>query len=117
LTKLSFVPLLIAGGDAENKRKSIKSSDYLSFAYKQFEQHKGSLVVFENSLGDSDRHILDAIKTAKPSRIAISISSKKLPEEIIHIKTELHKKLDQPSKLDFFTAETHPLAHIPQVFK
>jgi hypothetical protein len=103
------VPLLIAEGDAEDKLKSIYSSDYLSFTYAQFAQHKGALVVFEHSLEDSDQHILDAIKRAKPSRIAISISSKKSPQEIIYRKAELRKKLDQPSKLDFFEAETHPL--------
>jgi hypothetical protein len=62
---------------------------------------KGALVVFEHSLGESDRHILDAIKRANPGRIAISISSHKSLKDIIHIKAELHKKLDQPSKLDF----------------
>ncbi len=101
------VPLLIAEGDAEDKLKSIYSSDYLSFAYAQFAQHKGALVVFEHSLGDSDQHILDAIKRAKPSRIAISISSKKLPQDIIYRKAELRKKLGEASV--FFDAETHPL--------
>ena len=101
------VPLLIAEGDAEDKLKSIYSSDYLSFAYAQFAQHKGALVVFEHLLGDSDQHILDAIKRAKPSRIAISISSKKSPEEIIQRKAELRKKLGEASV--FFDAETHPL--------
>ncbi|MEG4037191.1 DUF4917 family protein [Microcoleus sp. S36b_A4] len=103
------VPLLIAEGDAKDKLKSIYSSDYLSFAYAQFAQHKGALVVFEHSLGDSEQHIVDAIKRAKPSPIAISISRNKSPEEIIHIKAELHKKLDEASKLVFFDAETHPL--------
>ena len=101
------LPLLIAEGDAEDKLKSIYSSDYLSFAYAQFAQHKGALVVFEHSLGDSDQHILDAIKRAKPSRIAISISSKKLPQDIIYRKAELRKKLGEASV--FFDAETHPL--------
>lgn len=73
---------------------------------------KKALVVFEHSLGDSDQDILDAIKRAKPSRIAISISSHKSPKDIIHIKAKLHKKLNQPSKLDFFKAETHPLGSL-----
>lgn len=104
------VPLLIAEGNAKDKLKSIYSSDYLSFAYQQLAQHKKALVVFDHSLGESEQHILDAIKRAKPSRIAISISSNKPPEEIIHIKTELRKKLDNTTiKLDFFEAESHPL--------
>lgn len=106
------VPLFVAEGNAEDKLSTIKSSDYLSFAYGEFAKHKGSLVIFGHGLGESDQHILDAIRKAKPGKIAISIRGQTPPEDIKCRKAELQKKLSgsiNPKNLIFFCAETHPL--------
>ncbi|HEY9847846.1 MAG TPA: DUF4917 family protein [Leptolyngbyaceae cyanobacterium] len=106
------VPLFVAEGNAEDKLSTIKSSDYLSFAYGEFAKHKGSLVIFGHGLGESDQHILDAIRKAKPGKIAISIRGQTPPEDIKCRKAELQKKLSgsiNPKNLIFFDAQTHPL--------
>jgi len=99
----NITPLFIAEGNSKEKLESIYKSDYLSFAYSQFQIHKESLVIFGHSLGDSDQHLVDAIKTARISRIAISM--RKPDRE----RMEKLKKIFKTSHLFFFDAKSHPL--------
>lgn len=108
------VPLIVAEGKGEDKLDSIKSSDYLSFAYGQLAKHQGSLVIFGHGLGESDKHILNAIYNPENynriDRIAVSIRGKNSPEDIRCRKAELQKKLPKwKEELIFFDAQTHPL--------
>jgi hypothetical protein len=60
------IPLLVSEGTALDKLAAIRRSDYLSFAYGTFAEHRGGLVIFGQSLGDADQHIVDVINTWRP---------------------------------------------------
>lgn len=103
------VPLFIAEGRASEKLSAIYRSDYLSFAYAQLEQHSSPLVVFGHSLGESDKHIVKAIKRASTRTLAISI----YPSNPADIREEItrytHLFHEANWTLLFFDATTHPL--------
>jgi hypothetical protein len=100
-------PLFVAEGTAEDKLAAILQSPYLSFAYSQLKSHKGPLVIFGHSLGTSDSHLVDAIRLAGPSRVAISIR-RETSAKVIGVKAAMKKHF--PSiDLEFFDAATHPL--------
>ena len=102
-----LVPLFVTEGDYRNKLSSIHRSDYLSFAYQQFAQHSGALVIFGNSLGGQDQHLVDAIRRWDDRRIGVSVYPS-APEEIIAYKADLHKRLPR-AELLFFDSTSHPL--------
>lgn len=96
-------PVFIAEGSSREKLESIYKSDYLSFAYSEFQKHKDSLVVFGHSLGESDQHLINAMKNANINKIAISM--RQLDEVLI---AKLHRDFPS-SELFFFNAQSHPL--------
>ena len=102
------IPLFITEGNSIDKLASIRSSDYLSFAYEQFANHNGSLVIFGQSLGESDQHLIDAIKRWENCTIAISMRSGGDSNAIIERKARVKRQLPQ-AHIMFFDAETHPL--------
>jgi hypothetical protein len=97
----------IAEGTSNDKRQSIYQSDYLSFAYATLAHHEGPLAVFGHSLGESDEHIVEAIRGSGVRDIAISIRNGS-PEQIVARKAAVVEKLPHAS-LRFFDAATHPL--------
>ena len=99
------VPLFVAEGSHKSKLSAIYRSNYLAFAYAQLLRHTGPLVIFGHSLGDSDRHIVDAINASHAGPLAVSV----LPsDDVIRVKKRLHDLF--PSKaLTCFDATTHPL--------
>lgn len=101
------VPLFITEGSHEEKMASIYKSDYLSFAYNKFSQHRNSLVIFGHSLSERDKHIVDAINNWGPARIAISM----LPDTASNVRRKKAQIVSQlpDAKLYFFDATTHPL--------
>lgn len=125
LLDIQEIPLFVSEGSSEDKLRAIGSSDYLSFAYSQFTEHQGSLVVFGHSLDDMDEHLREAIRNMainhkrtqmKPLEIAISIyRGNKSFEKIVAQKANLCEKLCsglhdyQKPNLIFFDAQTHPL--------
>ncbi len=100
------VPLFITEGNSLDKLNSIYRSDYLSFAYSQFAQHRGPLVIFGHSLNtDFDGHLIGAIKHADAHILAISL----LPEGDVRAK-KLRFHAEFPDRdIHFFDAATHPL--------
>lgn len=104
-------PLFVTEGNSNDKLASIRNSDYLLFAYEQFANHEGNLVIFGHSLGDSDTHLIDAMKDwkAEDHKLAVSIYERD-PERIMEHKIKLRKDLPKlkPNML-FFDARTHPL--------
>jgi hypothetical protein len=100
-------PLFITEGSSENKLRSIRRSDYLSFAYEQFSQHKGPMVVFGHSLGNTDSHLIHAMMKWGSRDIAISLRVNDAAD--IDVRKAALKKRLRHAKLEFFDAETHPL--------
>ena len=69
-------PLFVTEGPSADKLKTIRSSDYLSFCYEQLLTHKGALCIFGHDLGPQDKHLVDAIRQARPTTLAISVSGR-----------------------------------------
>lgn len=115
LLEILDVPLFITEGSSEDKLRAINSSDYLFFAYNKLLEHEGSLVIFGHSLGETDEHLVKAIRESDAKKIAISIRSNNSLDTIRKKKADLYEKLcnnKPPSKrpdLLFFDAQTHPL--------
>lgn len=60
LLHLDDVPLFVSESSSDDKRKSIRQSDYLSFCHEQLMAHKDALCIFGHSLGEQDQHLIDA---------------------------------------------------------
>lgn len=109
INALDDVPLFISEGTSAEKMKIIRTSDYLSFCHAQLAQHGDALCIFGHALGKQDAHIVDAIRQARPKRIAISI----LPRSDAFV--EFQKRhyravfVDMDTELSFFDAKSHPL--------
>jgi len=106
---LDDVPLFVCEGSSEEKLKVIRGSDYLSFCNSQLARHEGALCIFGHALGKQDRHIVDAVRQAKPATIAISILPRS--ESFIQHQKRHYSALfeDLGVELKFFDAKTHPL--------
>ncbi|WP_422777281.1 DUF4917 family protein [Pseudomonas mediterranea] len=109
LKTLDDVPLFVNEGPSEDKLKTIRSSDYLSFCYDQLLHHGDNLCLFGHALGEQDRHIVRALRQAKPRTLAISIyprSQAFIQHQKRHY-AQLFQGLD--IELRFFDAKSHPL--------
>lgn len=106
---LDDVPLFINEGKVEEKLKTIRSSDYLSFCYEQLLTHEGALCIFGHDLGPQDKHLVDAIRQARPTTLAISVSGRS--DGFIRQQKRRYSELFDGSgaALKFFAARTHPL--------
>lgn len=104
------VPLFVAEGQADDKQRSIRRSEYLSFAFSQFSDHRGPLVVFGHALGNPDQHLVNAM--SHWSQITVPVVAISLrpdsPQNIVAKKATLHQRLPK-LKLVFYDATTHPL--------
>jgi len=87
--------------------RSIRNSDYLTFAYRTFAEFHEPLVIFGHSLGDSDKHILQAVGPHTERAVAISIQ----PGRAAKIKQKKARivSLLPAADLYFFDSTTHPL--------
>jgi hypothetical protein len=106
---LDDVPLFVNEGPAQDKLKTIRSSDYLSFCYDQLLGHGDGLCLFGHALGEQDSHIIHALRQAKPQRLAISIYPRS-KAFIQHQKRHYAKVFEGTgSELRFFDSKTHAL--------
>jgi hypothetical protein len=101
--------LFVTVGTADDKLASINRSSYLSFAYNEFTNHEGDLVVFGHSLDPSDQHLIKAMQQWGKRNIDISIW--RSAPNIIERKADLLKRLPDANH-SFFKAETHPLGNL-----
>ncbi|TWC20257.1 uncharacterized protein DUF4917 [Pseudomonas sp. SJZ085] len=109
LKTLDDVPLFVNEGPSEDKLKTIRSSDYLSFCYDQLLHHGDNLCLFGHALGEQDRHIVHALRQAKPRTMAVSIYPRS--QAFIQHQKRHYAKLFQglDMELRFFDAKSHPL--------
>lgn len=99
------MPLFISEGTAQEKLASIYRSDYLSFVFACLAQDAGPLVIFGHGLGESDKHLVDAIGIHKGRMIAVSLQA---TGDIRQKKAALIQALPGAT-LHFYDAATHPL--------
>lgn len=100
-------PLFVVEGTSEDKLTSIFQSDYLTFTYFRVAHHEGPLVIFGHSLGNSDEHIVAAIRKSGVQDILVALLPD-TPDEIIRQKAHFIQKLPQ-TRIRWFDATTHPL--------
>jgi hypothetical protein len=106
---LDDVPLFVNEGTAQDKLKTIRSSDYLSFCYDQLLGHGDGLCIFGHGLGEQDSHIIHALRQAKPKVVAVSIHPR-TPAFIQHQKRHYAKVFEGTGvELRFFDSRTHAL--------
>lgn len=106
---LDDVPLFVNEGKVEEKLKTIRSSDYLSFCYEQLLGHQGALCVFGHDLGTQDSHLVDAIREAQVTTLAIGVSGRS--EGFIQQQKRRYAGLFEGMTLRFFASRTHPLGN------
>lgn len=99
------MPLFISEGTAQEKLASIYRSDYLSFVFACLAQDAGPLVIFGHSLGESDKHLVDAVGIQKGRPVAVSLLAE---GNIRQKKAALIETLPEAA-LHFYDAATHPL--------
>lgn len=107
ITPADSIPLFVSEGTADDKLDSIRRNDYLNFALLEFSRHRSSLVIFGQSLGPSDQHVVDAMRAWQEPRIAVSML-KDQAEEIVRRKASYIAALPN-AELFFFDAASHPL--------
>ena len=109
INRLGDVPLFVNEGSSEDKLRTIRSSDYLSFCYAQLAQPKQALCIFGHSLGPQDRHLLQALQQSAAPTLAISIYPHN-PGFIAQQKRHYASLFaGQQVSLHFFDALSHPL--------
>lgn len=106
---LDDVPLFVNEGTAQDKLKTIRSSDYLSFCYDQLLGHGDGLCIFGHGLGEQDSHIIHALRQAKPKVVAVSIHPR-TKAFVQHQKRHYAKVFEGTGvELRFFDSKTHAL--------
>jgi hypothetical protein len=108
LTELE-APLVVAEGTASEKKSNIANSDYLSFAYETFSKYRGPLVIFGSELGESDSHLVEAIRPAAGRRLAVSVRGTAAEQRWTMAQFEM---FFAGAPISYFHAETHPLGAI-----
>lgn len=102
-----LLPLYVAEGSSEQKRRSIRRSDYLAFCLEEFERDGRPLVVFGQALGPSDQHLVDAIKQVPDREVAYAVyPSTQLA--VNGVRAAIEELLDRDD-IAFFDSTTHPL--------
>lgn len=102
------IPLIITEGHCDEKLRSIYRSDYLAFVFESFRDLDEPLVVVGHSLGDQDRHLVDALQSRGERPIAISIKGERGADHVLAEKVRFRALLPE-AELCFFDASTHPL--------
>jgi hypothetical protein len=104
------VPLFVNEDRSDEKLRAIRNSDYLSWCLGQLAGESQGLCLFGQHLDSSDRHLLDAVRQARPQQLSIAI--RPLGEaSVINQKQHFADRFgDLPgTTLHFFDASTHPL--------
>ena len=110
------VPLFVNEDSSDNKLRAIRGSDYLTWCYAALATQREGLCVFGHHLDRADRHLVEAIRQAQPTHLAISI----LPvnEAAIVSQKQHYARVFEACpgiELHFFDATTHPLGALANV--
>jgi Domain of unknown function (DUF4917) len=100
-------PLVISEGETVDKLRAIQENAYLTFAMDHLRREIEPLVVFGHSLGEHDRHVVDALdRSGRPLAIALHASGESATRAMKRVIADRLPKVDE---LHFFDAATHPL--------
>lgn len=101
-------PLFVSEGSARAKRRTIRRSDYLTFALDAFRDESRNVVIIGSALGRPDAHILEALSAGPRRIIAVGLRSGGSGEKIIERKASIMEAL-RGHTVRFFDSATHPL--------
>ncbi len=103
-----LIPLVITEGTWRQKLAAIERSEYLAYAYQHLSRRRISAVVFGHALGETDEHLVTALRGWGPATVAVSVWPGMGQEAIIELKVSLRQRLPDASLLNF-DSTTHPL--------
>ncbi|GAA1378451.1 DUF4917 family protein [Catellatospora chokoriensis] len=101
--------LLVSEGTTGDKQHVISRSDYLSFALRELTVDASDIVVFGTSFSDQDQHIIDAVNSGPPRRIAVSIHKGGQSARRLEAFEAQTRERFENHTVDVFDAATHPL--------
>lgn len=103
-------PLIVAEGKSKQKRGKIMRSEYLSKGFRSLRECRGVMFVFGASLGESDKHIVDAVNSSSVRVLCVSIygdsrtaENKRLVDTIESLRSPGGKKRSR--EIYYFPAE------------
>jgi hypothetical protein len=100
-------PLLVTEGTSRDKLRAIEGNAYLAHCLTRMREVELPFVVFGASLGEQDRHLLEALNEHPARAVAVSMVRTTVPDLRIR-QREIHARL-YTDDLRFFDAATHPL--------
>lgn len=94
-------------GTWQQKRRAIRTSDYLEHVYTTFADTEGPLAVFGQALGNSDRHLVKAVERDPARDIAYGIYA--TTQQTANLQRAQIENLFPQGSIAFFDSTTHPL--------
>jgi hypothetical protein len=115
-------PLFVAEGESIQKLEHIQRSGYLWYCYQKLQSIESPLVVYGSSLGESDRHVQDAIAYSDAPLVWLGVhggasSNSASHMEIVAAKLEQKRikvKLAKPLEIKFYDLSTAHVWDTPQ---
>ncbi|WPO99091.1 DUF4917 family protein [Pseudomonas sp. HR96] len=101
------VPLFVSEGASEDKLRSIRSNDYLNWCHGQLASHVGGLCILGHKLNAEDAHLIDALRRAAPTWLAIGIFP--LSDAWVVSQKRHYATLFEGLPMSFFDATSHGL--------
>lgn len=101
------IPLFVTEGTWQKKRRAIRRSDYLEYAYGTFAGSSEALVIFGQALGAPDTHLATAIRPVLDRDVAFGVYPA-AQAQVNHQCTGIEALLPS-AKVRFFDSTTHPL--------
>lgn len=104
------VPLFVNEDRSDEKLRAIRHSDYLNWCLGQLAQESQGLCLFGQHLDNSDQHLVEAVRQARPRHLSIAIRPLGEASVINQQQHYIDRFGDLPATaLHFFDASTHPL--------
>jgi len=106
------VPLFVTEGEGVLKRRKILRSSYLSSAYEELVDFDGPVVIVGCSLGQPDRHLVEALTEprGRKRQLAVSVYPERDEEEVGKDMRRHFSDLGAVGEPFFFDSRTHPFA-------
>jgi hypothetical protein len=89
------LPLFVAEGNDDQKKRKINSVPYLRYAYDRLGKSAGYLLIFGHSAGENDAHIYDAIANSKITTIYYCVFQL---QELSEVQERLARRLGSNSR-------------------
>jgi hypothetical protein len=102
-----FLPLYVAEGTAEQKRRAIRDSDYLSFCLRSLESDDRAIAIVGHAIGEPDQHLVEAISCHPDRRVAYGVYPT-TQLEVDATRARIQQRLNNDA-VEFFDSTTHPL--------